>query len=108
MNWLAKTIGVLMPNCREALRLQSDALDRPLSRWLHAGLRFHLLLANGDGVMAGRSLFCGPQRTDARTFTLRNKNFHLKPANASSKLLKAVKIHLIDTKTTHKIGTFGT
>jgi hypothetical protein len=44
VNWLAKTIGALMPNCREALRLQSDALDRPLSRWQRVGLRFHLLL----------------------------------------------------------------
>jgi hypothetical protein len=44
MNRLSKTIRALMPNCREAIRLQSDALDRPLSFWHRAGLRVHLLL----------------------------------------------------------------
>ena len=44
MNWLAKTIRALSPNCREAIRLQSDALDRPLPRLRRVGLRLHLFL----------------------------------------------------------------
>jgi hypothetical protein len=34
----------LSPNCREASRLQSDALDQPLSLPMHLGLRLHLLI----------------------------------------------------------------
>ena len=34
----------LSPNCREATRLQSDALDRPLSLLKQIGLRIHLVL----------------------------------------------------------------
>jgi hypothetical protein len=34
----------LSPNCREASRLQSEALDRPLPFWRRFGLRVHLLL----------------------------------------------------------------
>lgn len=41
---LAKGMRVLSPNCRQASRLQSDALDRPLSTPQHIGLRIHLLL----------------------------------------------------------------
>ena len=44
MNWLAKSIRALSPNCKEAIRLQSDALDRPLSRLQRIGLRMHLAL----------------------------------------------------------------
>jgi len=44
MSWISKTISVLSPNCREAVRLQSDALDRPLSPLQRAGLWLHLLL----------------------------------------------------------------
>ena len=44
MNWLAKTFRALSPNCKEAIRLQSDALDRPLSRMQRIGLRIHLAL----------------------------------------------------------------
>jgi hypothetical protein len=44
MNWLAKTIRTLSPNCREAIRLQSDALEHPLSRLQQIGLRIHLAL----------------------------------------------------------------
>ena len=42
MNRPAKAIRVLMPNCRQAIRLQSEALDRPLSRLEKIGLRLHL------------------------------------------------------------------
>ena len=44
MNWLANLFRTLSPNCRDAVRRQSEALDRPLtglSRW---GLWIHLLL----------------------------------------------------------------
>jgi hypothetical protein len=41
---LTKGVGDLSPNCRQAVRLQSDALDRPLSLGQRLGLRIHLLL----------------------------------------------------------------
>ncbi len=44
MNWLIKTIHALSPNCKEAIRLQSDALDRPLPLLRRIGLRIHLFL----------------------------------------------------------------
>ena len=51
MNWLTKMLkalfrkaGELSPNCREATRLQSEALDRSLGRRQRIGLRTHLLL----------------------------------------------------------------
>jgi len=44
MSWISKTLRVLSPNCQEAVRLQSDALDRPLSPAKRLGLRIHLLL----------------------------------------------------------------
>jgi hypothetical protein len=37
-------LHTLSPNCREASRLQSEALDRSLSRGQRLGLRLHLLL----------------------------------------------------------------
>ncbi len=51
MNWLGDTFksvtrgaGELSPSCREAVRLQSDALDRPLALRQRIGLRIHLVL----------------------------------------------------------------
>lgn len=44
MKPLFKTLGALMPNCRQAIRLQSDALERPLGRSQRIGLRIHLWL----------------------------------------------------------------
>jgi hypothetical protein len=44
MNWLTRTIHALSPNCREAIRLQSDALERPLPRLQRIGLRIHMAL----------------------------------------------------------------
>jgi hypothetical protein len=51
MNFLKKSarrliggIRALSPNCREASRLQSDALERPLSPLKETGLRIHLVL----------------------------------------------------------------
>ena len=37
-------LSLLMPSCREAARLQSEALDRPLAPGQRFGLRLHLLL----------------------------------------------------------------
>ena len=37
-------LRTLSPNCREASRLQSDALDQPLSLPKRFGLRVHLIL----------------------------------------------------------------
>jgi hypothetical protein len=42
MNRLIKAIRALLPNCKQAIRLQSDALDRPLSTSQWLGLRLHL------------------------------------------------------------------
>jgi hypothetical protein len=44
MKWLIKVIRVLSPNCKESIRLQSDALDRPLWLSQRIGLRAHLAL----------------------------------------------------------------
>jgi hypothetical protein len=37
-------LSALWPNCREAIRLQSDALERPLPLLKRIGLRIHLIL----------------------------------------------------------------
>ena len=42
MNWIIQVVRALSPNCREAIRLQSDVLDRPLSFWQRLGLRIHV------------------------------------------------------------------
>jgi hypothetical protein len=51
MNWLTnklKSLGrgmaELSPSCREATRLQSEAMDHPLSLQKRIGLRIHLFL----------------------------------------------------------------
>ena len=44
MKPFANLLKSLSPNCREASRLQSDALDRPLTFSQKLGLRIHLLL----------------------------------------------------------------
>jgi hypothetical protein len=44
MNWLTETIRALSPNCREAIRRQSDALERPLPQLQRIGLQIHLAL----------------------------------------------------------------
>ena len=41
---LKTRLHALLPNCREASRLQSDALDQPLSLSKRFGLRLHLLI----------------------------------------------------------------
>jgi hypothetical protein len=44
MKSLIKVIRALSPNCKESIRLQSDALDRPLRLFQRIGLRVHLAL----------------------------------------------------------------
>jgi len=44
MKRLIKAIRALSPNCKESIRLQSDALDRPLGLFQRIGLRIHLAL----------------------------------------------------------------
>ena len=44
MKTLAKAIAVLSPSCKEASRLQSQALDGKLSLMQRIGLRIHLSL----------------------------------------------------------------
>lgn len=41
---LCRKAGELSPACREATRLQSEALDHPLGLWKRIGLRIHLVL----------------------------------------------------------------
>ena len=41
---LARGLSALSPNCKEAVRLQSDALDRKPSFLQRFGLRAHLLI----------------------------------------------------------------
>lgn len=41
---LFQKAGELSPSCREATRLQSEALDRPLGLGQRIGLRLHLVL----------------------------------------------------------------
>ena len=43
MHRLFQVIRALTPNCRDAIRLQSDALDRPLSWPQRLGLWVHLI-----------------------------------------------------------------
>jgi hypothetical protein len=44
MKWIIKAIRALSPNCKESIRLQSDALDRRLGLFPRIGLRVHLAL----------------------------------------------------------------
>jgi hypothetical protein len=44
LNTLAEGLRELSPSCRHAVRLQSEALDHPLTIRERLGLRFHLLL----------------------------------------------------------------
>ncbi len=44
MNQLVQSIRALSPNCKAAIRLQSEALDRPLPLIQKIGLRIHLAL----------------------------------------------------------------
>lgn len=44
MNWITQTLRALAPNCREAIRLQSAALDQPQPLLRRIGLRIHLVL----------------------------------------------------------------
>lgn len=44
MSWLTNAIRTFSPNCKEAIRLQSEALDHPLPPLRRIGLRIHLAL----------------------------------------------------------------
>jgi len=47
MKWLKNithAVGSLSPSCREAVRLQSEAMDHPLPPARRLGLRIHLML----------------------------------------------------------------
>ena len=41
---IKSAVGTLSPNCRDASRLQSEALDKKLSFAKRVGLRLHLLI----------------------------------------------------------------
>jgi hypothetical protein len=88
MNWISKTVRALMPNCREAVRLQSDALDRPLSFWQRAGLRVHLLLCRWCRRYGRQIAFL---RTAAHDFEHDHSPEQPMPAEARERIRKAVK-----------------
>ncbi len=44
MSWLKKFVLSLSPNCQEAVRRQSEAMDHPLPRLQRIGLHIHLML----------------------------------------------------------------
>jgi hypothetical protein len=44
MKWFTNLFKALSPNCKQASRLQSEALDHKLSLIQRVGLRIHLLL----------------------------------------------------------------
>jgi hypothetical protein len=88
MNWISKTVRVLMPNCREAIRLQSDALDRSLSFWQRAGLRVHLLLCKWCRRYGRQIAFL---RTAAHDFEHNHSSGQPMPAEARERIRKAVK-----------------
>ncbi len=44
MNSFVKILRALSPNCKGAVRLQSEALDHPLTCLQRIGLRVHLVL----------------------------------------------------------------
>jgi hypothetical protein len=44
MSWLTNIVRMLSPNCKSAIRLQSEALDRKLPLLRRTGLRLHLWL----------------------------------------------------------------
>src|SRR5947207_2227860 len=41
---LARVVSIISPSCKQASRLQSEAMDRRLSFFERLGLRIHLLL----------------------------------------------------------------
>jgi hypothetical protein len=73
MNWLANAIRAFFPNCRDAVRLQSDALDRRLPWVQRVGLRIHLWLCL-------RCLRYGKQIRFLRTVSRRCQNDHVDPS----------------------------
>jgi hypothetical protein len=44
LNKITSALEALSPNCRQATRLQCDALDQPLSQSKRLGLWLHLLI----------------------------------------------------------------
>ncbi len=60
MNWFnrtLKTLGSLSPTCKEAVRLQSDAMDRTLPPVERLGLRIHLALCKWCRRYGGQIAF---------------------------------------------------
>ena len=93
MNWpsnivktLVRGLGNLSPSCKEAIRLQSAALDRKLTLLERFGLRFHLVLCKwcrsyGRQITFLRSAAREPAQDD---HIHRSRRCHLKPASVSN------------------------
>ena len=56
-----------MPTCRQVSRLQSDALDQPLSLPKRFGLRLHLLVCKWCRRYGNRFVSCARPRTSILT-----------------------------------------
>jgi hypothetical protein len=77
MNWpsnlvetLLRGLGELSPSCKEAIRLQSAALDRKLMLIEKLGLRFHLVLCKWCRTYGKQITFL---RTAARKHALEDQ-----------------------------------
>jgi len=57
---LARKLGALSPSCKEASRLQSEALDHRLTAFDRFGLRCHLVLCKWCRLYGGQIKFLRP------------------------------------------------
>ncbi len=88
MSRLSKIIRALSPNCQEAIRLQSDALDQPLSPAKRIGLRIHLLLCKWCRRYGRQIAFL---RTVAQDCDPVHDSGPVLPAEARERIKRAVK-----------------
>ena len=86
---LARGLGRLSPNCREAGRLQSEALDHKLAPSQRIGLHIHLLLCKWCRRYGRQIAFL---RTAARR--LDEKNREQPPAQLSAEAREHIKHRL--------------
>jgi hypothetical protein len=89
MNWLAKTIRAMSPNCKEAIRMQSDALDQPLPPARRIGLRIHLFICKWCRRYGRQIIFL---RTVARDYEHDHEPLQTLPADARERIKKNLKI----------------
>jgi hypothetical protein len=100
MNWpsnnvktLVRRLGDLSPSCKEAIRLQSAALDRKLTLMERFGLRFHLVLCKWCRAYGRQITFL---RSAAREHALDDQ--HLPQEALSSEARERIKRMLQSSK----------